>query len=89
MELKWLKEPEDARVPVGKSVYIPCIADGIPRPTIEWTRLGDGEQSIWYPQAELRLGSVSQNDSGSYECRARNGVDKDLIRRVELEVLGK
>ena len=86
--MKWIVEPRDVEVAVGKQLHIPCVADGLPKPSIEWTRIGaDNKPEIFGP--ELRFGSVGQQDAGMYECRARNGVEKDLISRTKLNVLGK
>jgi hypothetical protein len=70
-------------------VHVPCTAVGQPPPRIEWVRLdgttGPG-QSLG---PELRLAAASQQDSGLYECRASNGMDKDLVARTRLTVMGE
>ena len=38
---------------------------------------------------ELHFLSVREQDSGEYECRARNSVEKDLVSRIKIRVLGK
>lgn len=37
----------------------------------------------------LRLGKAQHRDSGLYECVARNGVDQDLRRIIQVKVRGK
>ena len=87
--LKWIAEPKgDLEVPVGKPLQVPCIASGQPTPTIVWTKL-DGEDQTRTLGSDLRFGAVNQADSGLYECRASNGVEKDLVARFRLNVLGK
>ena len=68
-----------------------CSADGQPAPKIEWTKLGAGndDEKSQYFGPELRFASISQSDAGFYECRARNGVEKDLVAKIKIDVLGK
>ena len=84
--MKWVEKPSDTEVGVGKTVSIPCKADGSPAPTIEWCKIED-EVRLLGP--ELRFASVSQQDAGYYECRANNGQDNQISARVKLSVLGK
>lgn len=87
MQLKWIEEPKDAEVSIGKSLLIPCLAAGGGSTAISWTRYENGMSHSYGP--ELRLNSIKQDDAGYYECRASNGVDKDLISKIKLNVLGK
>lgn len=65
---------------------IPCAANGFPKPTIKWYKIGN--QSVLFGP-ELSFASIEQQDAGYYECRASNGVEKDLVSGIELKVLGK
>ena len=85
--MKWVVQPGDIEIGVGKPLHVPCIAGGSPEPSIEWTRVGD--EKTGFVGRELRFVSVSQQDAGYYECRAKNGVEKDLVARMKLNVLGK
>ena len=87
MQLKWVVQPGDVEIGVGKPLHIPCRADGSPEPSIEWTRVGSKGTEFVGP--ELRFSSISQHDAGYYECRAKNGVEEDLTSRIKLSVLGK
>lgn len=100
VQLKWTAEPSaELRVPVGKQVHVPCLAEGNPQPRIEWIRLNsnrnnnnnnnDGGGNQQPLGSELRFSQISQGDAGYYECHASNGVEEDLVARVKLEVLGK
>uniref|UniRef100_A0A6G1SAW7 Contactin-2 n=1 Tax=Aceria tosichella TaxID=561515 RepID=A0A6G1SAW7_9ACAR len=93
VELKWLERPKDEiEVPIGKQLQVPCTASGQPAPKIEWTRLDGNEQGRQMRHllgSELRFNVISQQDSGLYECRASNGMDKDLVSRFRLVVMGK
>ena len=91
MQLKWIEEPPaELEARAGKPLHIPCRASGKPEPRMEWFKLGgDNHESDQMLGAEFQFGALAQEDSGVYECRARNGVEKDLRARVKLDVLGK
>lgn len=88
VQLKWIEEPHDVEVKAGKPLDVPCTADGSPSPTIEWFRHGesDGSRPLG---SHLRVYSASPDDTGVYECRAKNGAEPDLVARIKINVLGK
>ncbi|XP_067030309.1 uncharacterized protein [Acropora muricata] len=57
-----------------------CSADGIPKPTITWTRLSD-DTVVTMP-----LNITGEKDKGSYRCTADNGVGKPLTKDVFVDV---
>lgn len=59
----------------------------MPKPSIEWRRLDSSQDSV--VGSELRFSSIAPQDGGQYECRARNGVEKDLTQVIKIRVLGK
>lgn len=71
---------------VGKPLYVPCKAIGSPDATIDWRKVGDDSVTLG---SELRFASTNQQDAGYYECRAKNGNDKDLVARIKVGVMGK
>ena len=71
---------------VGKGVHVPCKATGSPEAQIRWTKMDESNSQVG---RELKFDSVTLKDAGVYECRASNGVEKDLIARVSLKVMGK
>lgn len=89
VRLSWSEEPKDVSVGVGKDIFILCNARGHPKPIIEWLKVSDGEEKPNIFGSQLRFHSISQTDSGSYQCIARNGIDKDLSKIIKLQVLGK
>jgi len=89
VHLKWIEEPPAAlETRVGRQLLVPCKASGQPEPEISWTKLDqDKEQERFV--GELIFNSITEKDAGTYECRARNRVETDLVSRTNLTVLGK
>lgn len=89
VQLKWIEEPKDVVVGVGNQLSIPCSADGSPKPKIEWSKVGGEKGSLIFGTDTLSFRSVNLSDEGYYECRAKNGLEKDLLAMIKLDVLGK
>ncbi|KAG9510151.1 Hemicentin-2, partial [Fragariocoptes setiger] len=67
VRLRWIKEPRDTNVRLGRQLLVECdIVDG-PGTRVTWTRLRDG--ATW-PTRTLRIERTTLNDSGLYECKA-------------------
>lgn len=81
--------PPEVEAHVGKALNIACKASGQPTPRVEWTKLHSNGSGATILGSRLELNSVNQQDSGLYECRAKNGIEKDLYARTKLTVLGK
>ena len=69
-----------------ESIYLKCVADGIPEPTYKWNNaIGHdaGVQSI-YP-----LQNPGPAEFGKYECRASNvlGVAQHFVEVKEIGML--
>lgn len=66
-------------------------------PQIHWFKIDDDElgSAAVAPESranlgpELRYSSVEPQQGGTYECRASNGAEEDLVTRLKLNVLGK
>jgi len=77
---------------VGSRVLLTCDAIGQPRPDVTWLKDGveletSGRRYSVQRSGSLQLTAVSVNDSGLYECIARN--DAGTARRdVVLSVQG-
>ena len=67
--------PEDRDITQGENVLLPCIAQGKPFPTIQWSKtqgqLPNGAVTSLFG---LQLYSVSMTDGGTYQCTATNQV---------------
>ena len=82
------KVPPSLATPVqGTTFQVTCQADGYPRPTVTWTRIGmplpAGKTSI--NQGTLTINNLSPADNGFYDCVATNimGTKK---KRINLAV---
>ena len=67
--------PQDRDITQGETVLLPCIAQGKPSPTIQWSKtqgqLPNGAVTSLFG---LQLFSVSMTDGGTYQCTATNEV---------------
>ncbi|KAG9509682.1 Hemicentin-1, partial [Fragariocoptes setiger] len=84
--LKWKTEPMNQSARVGESISMECQAFGQPDPTISWIRLRSMATNVTIAGPVLHFSSLTQNDTGFYECIASNGIDKNLRKVIELEV---
>ena len=90
----------DRSVVIGDSAELHCVADGTPRPSVQWTR--DGHQistastSSGSSHANLALENAGQTlrvhsmqlvDIGAYQCHASNTAGNDT-RQFLLNILG-
>ncbi|GIY67333.1 titin [Caerostris darwini] len=87
---KWKEEPKSLVVQVGAPVKVNCIASGSPRPNIKWRKIStaDGNEfsdvaasagnGLDFSSGTFSLPSVSQSDSGFYECIASNGIKPSI-----------
>ncbi|KAK1161456.1 hypothetical protein AOXY_G18997 [Acipenser oxyrinchus oxyrinchus] len=61
------------------TLHLECIAEGLPTPKIEWTRL-DGElpKRVVFPNQGklLKIPEVTEAENGLYQCNAANALGK-------------
>ncbi|CAF0824612.1 unnamed protein product, partial [Didymodactylos carnosus] len=79
------------KVLITKSHTFICIANGIPRPRIQWFKNGKllkTKKAIQILQDGqlLDIHNITQNDSGAYTCTAKN-IAGEAVRNFELKVL--
>ncbi|XP_023225215.1 Down syndrome cell adhesion molecule-like protein Dscam2 [Centruroides sculpturatus] len=90
---RWISEPQDVDVRVGKPVQIECSASGFPLPKISWKRFTEDGQvmeplALQSENVSLKLSSAGLKDEGSYICRAENGIG-GLQKIIRISILGK
>ena len=77
-----VKPPEKITRYLGQSVTLDCSADGHPVPSITWSRCkGDIPERHTQSEGQLKINSLTAEDSGTYTCSARS----DLVH-VETDV---
>jgi len=76
------------KVQVGHPVALPCVASGVPEPTLTWTKDGDGKVYPVSPDGSLALRDVGLADEGSYRCAASSAAGRDEAH-VRLLVQGR
>ncbi|XP_067016174.1 uncharacterized protein [Acropora muricata] len=70
----------DVSVTAPAELTLNCSADGIPKPTITWTRVSDGIV------VTMPLNITGGMDGGGYRCTVDNGVGKLLRKDVFVDV---
>ncbi|GAB6026603.1 Down syndrome cell adhesion molecule-like protein 1, variant 2 [Chamberlinius hualienensis] len=94
----WIIQPLDTSVPLGKSVILPCSADGYPKPHVVWKKAfgirPENFKDLFYANDKYKVfgnGSLlvqkaSELDEGHYLCHAKNGIGPGLNRAAFLSV---
>uniref|UniRef100_A0A3Q2YR82 Hemicentin 1 n=1 Tax=Hippocampus comes TaxID=109280 RepID=A0A3Q2YR82_HIPCM len=83
--------PRVMKVQMGHLVELLCIVQGVPKPSLSWTK--DGKTYPMSPDGSLALGPVGLGDEGTYTCTAVNIAGSDeaqvqlLIQPPVVEVL--
>lgn len=67
--------PKIMKVQMGHLVELLCIVQGVPKPTLSWTK--DGKTYPMSPDGSLTLGPVGLGDEGTYTCTAVNIAGSD------------
>ncbi|XP_068126997.1 brother of CDO isoform X2 [Hyperolius riggenbachi] len=61
----------------GQSLFLECVASGMPPPRITWAKDGTdviGQNKTRFLLSNLLIESTSEEDSGTYTCTASNGM---------------
>ncbi|XP_047519241.1 Down syndrome cell adhesion molecule-like protein Dscam2 [Pieris napi] len=95
---KWLLEPSNSSVVLGKRGIVSCSATGYPIPQVHWMKK-DAILGTWQPVLELAGGGilslangslvideVSLTDEGLYSCNVENGVGTPLSKTIWITV---
>ncbi|XP_022837206.1 Down syndrome cell adhesion molecule-like protein Dscam2 [Spodoptera litura] len=95
---KWLEEPNNSSLLLGRRGAVSCSASGYPQPQVHWMKK-DALLGTWQPVLELAGGGivslpngtliieeVSLTDDGLYSCNVENGVGQPLSKTVWMSV---
>lgn len=83
---KFIVRPENTTAVEGLEIMLSCVAEGDPKPTIQWDKnsrmnnLND-DRFVTYPNGSLYIREVYMSDEGSYGCTAGNSGG---LKREEL-----
>ncbi|XP_073704325.1 vascular cell adhesion protein 1 [Garra rufa] len=65
---------------LGENLEVTCHADGNPKPTILWWKLGKTELELQSKNHKLIINNASRSQAGWYQCDATNAVGSQQIR---------
>ncbi|XP_053341492.1 hemicentin-1 [Clarias gariepinus] len=85
-----LPGPRVMKVQVEHSIDLPCVAQGVPQPSVSWkkhntTLVPDGTQYSLSPDGTLTVLQVALTDEGVYGCVASNVAGQDEAS-IQLQV---
>ncbi|GAB1869556.1 Limbic system-associated membrane protein [Camponotus japonicus] len=75
----------ELEVNLGETVYMECVAKGVPTPIISW-RTKDGEIPLLDVRSQLSFHAENRNLSGRYTCVATNEVSDPAIAHIDLRI---
>ncbi|CAM1303010.1 Uncharacterised protein g3435 [Pycnogonum litorale] len=91
----WQRKPKDLNVNQGAMAKFECSANGYPKPTTEWFRVQgshyqriskSNKVDVSSDDGSLIIHRSSVQDAGQYRCVISNGVKKNLVKEVHLNV---
>ena len=71
---------QDVYSQAGKPVVLECKADGYPKPSVKWSRLGEMSAVLFSEKFEIT--SVGREDRGTYRCFAENITPINKLRQT-------
>ncbi|MCJ8749980.1 hypothetical protein PDJAM_G00193750 [Pangasius djambal] len=85
-----LPGPRVMKVQVEHSIDLPCVAQGVPQPSVSWKKdstalVADGAHYSLSPDGALTVQQVALTDEGVYTCVASNVVGQDEAN-IQLQV---
>ncbi|XP_008573392.1 PREDICTED: neogenin [Galeopterus variegatus] len=91
--LVFLKQPSSLVKVIGQSAVLPCVASGLPTPTIRWMKNEEAldtessERLVLLAGGSLEISDVTEDDAGTYFCIADNG-NETIDTQAELTIQG-
>ncbi|XP_062944997.1 neogenin isoform X5 [Cynocephalus volans] len=89
--LVFLKQPSSLVKVIGQSAVLPCVASGLPTPTIRWMKNEEAldtessERLVLLAGGSLEISDVTEDDAGTYFCIADNG-NETIDTQAELTI---
>ncbi|KAM9183379.1 neogenin isoform 5-T5 [Dugong dugon] len=89
--LMFLKQPSSLVRVIGQSVVLPCVASGLPTPTVRWMKNEEtldtesSERLVLLAGGSLGISDITEDDAGTYFCIADNG-NETIEAQAELTV---
>ncbi|TEA33632.1 hypothetical protein DBR06_SOUSAS34210001, partial [Sousa chinensis] len=89
--LVFLKQPSSLVRVIGQSAVLPCVASGLPTPTIRWMKNEEAldtessERLVLLAGGSLEISDITEDDAGTYFCIADNG-NETIEAQAELTV---
>ncbi|XP_040074510.1 hemicentin-1 [Ixodes scapularis] len=81
----WIQEPEDIKLMEGSNLTLPCRAKGKPQPNVVITKEGKDAAAL---SDTLDISKSTKHRSGTYVCKADNGLGHPLLKRFRVIVYG-
>ncbi|XP_074549332.1 brother of CDO [Halichoeres trimaculatus] len=81
--------PRSIMVTKGQRLVLECVASGIPTPQVRWAKDGQDLRShnnTRFLLSNLLIDAVGERDSGTYNCRADNGIGSSSPATVRYDV---
>lgn len=76
----------------GQRLVLECVASGIPAPQVVWAKDGRDLRSrnnTRFLLSNLLIDAAGEADSGTYVCRADNGVGEASSAVYDVQVFGE
>ncbi|GAB6026403.1 Down syndrome cell adhesion molecule-like protein 1 [Chamberlinius hualienensis] len=94
---RWIRQPKEVISSItGSTIVIDCLAEGYPKPVIEWTFLkdktttgsviSDNYSMQVSSNGSLVIYSVTNENEGHYICKASNGVGRPLEAVIQIKI---
>ncbi len=84
-------QPSNGQVVVKKdtTISLTCKASGNPAPALSWSKEHDQmpKSDVTDGGSTLTLTGVTRHQAGVYRCQASNGVGRDAVEEIHLQVL--
>ncbi|XP_064488746.1 cell adhesion molecule Dscam2-like [Ornithodoros turicata] len=97
---RWITEPVDVSAVEGEDPHIQCVAAGMPKPLVTWSRCvlpeasrdkceDSGQRKVIDTQEGiLKFSEIKRQHESAYACSVHNGIGKGLLKVIRVRVNG-